>query len=147
MRFTSAFLLVLLQTVLIMTLLSVESPYFFSALPHVHHLLVLLFTISISYKAILLLINKTDALETYRKKTLVPEILISVLVLASGFYMLFANELVTSEKVYHIKGALVLLMIPLGIVGFKKKKKALAAIVMLTLLSIYAYMITTQYIL
>ena len=39
------------------------SYYFFDGLPHVHHLLVLLFTISITYKAILLLGNKLEKLE------------------------------------------------------------------------------------
>ena len=130
-----------------MTLLAAESPYFFAQLPHVHHLLVLLFTVSISYKAVLLLSNKLEKLEAYRKKTLVPEILISVFVLVTGFYMLFANELAKANSVYHTKGGLVLLMIPLGIIGFKKKNKVLATIVMLTLLGIYTYMITTQYIL
>lgn len=113
---------------------------------HFHHLVVLLLTLSITFKTILLLSGADDKLENFRKKTLVLEMIIATIVLATGFYQFFTIEGVSKNGVYHTKILLVLLSIPLGIVGFKKKKKALAVLSSLLLLGVYGYMIYVHYI-
>lgn len=97
----------------------------FTGLKHLHVLLISLFVISVLIKAILLLVNQ-DKFDAYRKKTKVPEMVITMLFLVTGIIMISMKGFGGLHYFFHIKLMAIIIAIPLAIVGFKKKNKALA---------------------
>jgi mono/diheme cytochrome c family protein len=91
---------------------------------HSHYLFVIVFTLIYLVKTILLLSDRDELLEKFRKKTKVVEMIVSFGFLATGIYLLTQLPVVTSLHI--IKIVLVLLSIPLAVVGYKKKNKVLA---------------------
>ena len=108
-------------------------------LKHTHTLLVTLFVLSMLIKTILLLMNKLESLSNYRKKMMVPEMIIATLFLITGLWMFVEAELYTYFNWYWVKILLVLSTIPLGIVAFKKQNKILGIIVLIILIGIMGY--------
>ena len=102
---------------------------------HTHKLVVVLFLLIYLLKAILLLTNKKDALATFTKKVKVPEMIISVLFLATGGYML--SQLPEIKTLQWVKLAAVFASIPLAVIGFKKHNKALAVLSVLLIIAAY----------
>jgi uncharacterized membrane protein SirB2 len=102
---------------------------------HTHTLSVILFLILYLVKTILLVSGKEKSLEKLTKITRWPERIISILFLGTGIF-LYLN---TGNKslFLHIKIALVIASIPLAIVGFKRKKSALAVLSVLLLFGAY----------
>lgn len=98
----------------------------YTGLKHLHLLLVVLFTLSILIKAILVLTNSTK-FEVYRKKTKVPEMVITMLFLVTGIIMFFVRG-GGYHFFMHIKLTVMVIAIPLAIIGFKKKNKALGLV-------------------
>ncbi len=93
---------------------------------HSHTLFVVLFTLIYLIKTILLLSDKEELLEKFKKKTKVTEMIVSFGFLATGiFLMTQAPEI---NKFMIIKLVLVFASIPLAVVGFKKKNKILATL-------------------
>lgn len=92
---------------------------------HTHYLCVVLFTLIYLVKTILLLSDRHDLLESFRKKTKVVEMIVSFGFLATGIYLMLQLPVVSTLLI--VKIVLVLLSIPLAVVGFKKKNKVLAA--------------------
>ncbi len=97
----------------------------YTGLKHLHILLIALFVISVLIKAILLLINE-DKFDAYRKKTKVPEMIITMLFLVTGIIMIGTKGFGGLHYFFHIKLTAIVVAIPLAIVGFKKKNKALS---------------------
>jgi len=92
---------------------------------HTHYLCVILFTLIYLVKTILLLSDRYELLEGFRKKTKVPEMIVSFGFLATGIYLM--TQLPVIPAMLIVKIALVVLSIPLAVVGFKKKNKVLAS--------------------
>lgn len=99
---------------------------------HTHYLVVTLFLLIYVIKTILLLSNKNDLLAKFTKFIKVPEMIISILFLATGIFL--ATQLPFGGKfdyLFFIKIAMVLISIPLAVIGFKKSNKILAALSLL----------------
>lgn len=95
---------------------------------YVHIATVLLFLFSFLYKTLLLFTDETRALESYKKKTIVAEGVISLLFLITGIYMLtsFGMDWLKHSPWFHIKLTLVIIALPLGFIGFKRRNKMMA---------------------
>lgn len=93
---------------------------------HSHYLFVVLFTLIYLVKTILLLSDKDELLEKFKKKTKVIEMIVSFGFLATGIYLM--TQLPSVSTLLIIKIALVFLSIPLAVIGFKKKNKVLASL-------------------
>lgn len=102
---------------------------------HTHLLTVILFLTIYLIKTILLLMNKEEALAKFSKGFKVPEMIISVLFLATGVYMM--TQLPEIKSLLIIKISAVFLSIPLAVVGFKKKNKILAVASLLLIIGAY----------
>ena len=93
---------------------------------HTHYLFVVLFTLIYLIKTILLLSDRDELLEKFKKKTKVIEMIVSFGFLATGIFLLTQVPVITTLMI--IKIVLVLLSIPLAVVGYKKKNKVLATL-------------------
>lgn len=93
---------------------------------HSHYLFVVLFTLIYLIKTILLLSDKDELLEKFKKKTKVAEMIVSFGFLATGVFLLTQLPVITTVMI--IKIVLVVLSIPLAVVGYKKKNKVLATL-------------------
>jgi mono/diheme cytochrome c family protein len=93
---------------------------------HSHYLFVVLFTLIYLVKTILLLSDKDELLEKFKKKTKVLEMIVSFGFLATGIYLM--TQMPEIPTLMFIKITVVFLSIPLAVVGFKKKNKVLAAL-------------------
>ena len=92
---------------------------------HTHYLMVVLFTLIYLIKTILLLSDRDELLEKFKKKTKIAEMIVSFGFLATGIFLMTKTEI----NMYHIiKISLVFLSIPLAVVGFKNKNKVLASL-------------------
>ncbi len=92
---------------------------------HTHYLCVVLFTLIYLVKTVLLLSDRHELLESFRKKTKILEMIVSFGFLATGVYLMFQLPFVSTLLV--VKIALVIASIPLAVIGFKKKNKVLAS--------------------
>lgn len=107
----------------------------FTGMLHTHVFVVVLFLLIYLVKTILLLTNKENILNTVTRKLKVPEMIISFLFLATGIYLWINSGSI--DTWFYFKLIAVFASVPLAIIGFKRKKKALAVIAILLL--IYAY--------
>lgn len=109
----------------------------FDGIKHTHTLLVTLFLLSSLVKTFILLANKTTMLDTYRRKLMIPEMVLATLFLATGLYMWHIIGWASIGGWFHLKITLVLIAIPLGIVGFRKQNKILSSLS--TLMFLYVF--------
>ncbi len=93
---------------------------------HLHYLFVVVFTLIYLVKTILLLSDKFELLETFRRKTRVLEIIVSFGFLATGVYLVVHLPVMNMFLISKI--ILIVLSIPFAIIGFKKKNKILASL-------------------
>jgi uncharacterized membrane protein SirB2 len=93
---------------------------------HTHYLMVVLFTLIYLIKTILLLSDRDELLEKFKKKTKVAEMVVSFGFLATGIFLM--TQLPEINNLLIIKLVLVVLSIPLAVIGFKKKNKVLATL-------------------
>lgn len=107
----------------------------FTALYHTHKLVVLLFVAIYVIKTILLVLNKTETLDTFSKRFKIPEMVISLLFLLTGGYLLM--HIASFDVLFIIKLAFIFASIPLAVVGFKKRKKVFALIALGLLFGAY----------
>jgi uncharacterized membrane protein SirB2 len=91
----------------------------------IHVLTVLLFFGSILIKTILLLSN-SSAFEKVRKRFMIPEMLLGILLLTTGVMQLVRIGFDGLGGWFHLKLTLVVVAIPLAIIGFRKRSKWLA---------------------
>jgi len=110
----------------------------FDIILNIHKYAVLLFILSFLVKTILLFLNKKKALESYRKKLLVPETIIALIFLVAGVYLLI-NSAVKGEVWLWVKLIIVLAAIPIGIIAFKKQNKWLALLSLIAFLVAYRF--------
>ncbi len=107
----------------------------FDNLKLIHLISVNLFLLIYLIKTPLLLFNADQALAKITKSTKVLEMIISVVFLASGVWLIVLQEML--ETMMIVKLGLVIISIPLAIIGFKKRKKVLAILAFLMLISTY----------
>ncbi len=96
----------------------------YTGLLHSHKLFVILFLLHYVLKLVLLLLNRTEHLERYSQKTRIIEMIISVGFLLTGGGMLIKGAAITNFII--IKLICVFASIPIAVIGFKRKNKALA---------------------
>ncbi|REJ82862.1 MAG: hypothetical protein DWQ44_01725 [Bacteroidetes bacterium] len=103
-------------------------------LAKIHMISVLIFLVTYLIKTVLLFSSKSG-LDSYSRITKVPEMIISTLFLVTGVWLLVILE---GVKFFHIiKFAFIFIAIPLGVIGFKKKRKALALLSTLLIIGSY----------
>ena len=107
----------------------------FESIKLIHKIVVILFLLIYFVKTILLISNKEDALTKLTKIIKIPEMIISVLFLATGIYLL--TQLGEIKPLMIIKIGLVFLSIPIAIIGFKKRNKILGALSLLMITASY----------
>jgi len=107
----------------------------YTGILHLHATVVLLFLIIYLIKTVLLLFNKDQMMDLFVKRTKILEMIVSTLFLVSGIYLF----IYTGNKVplLYVKVGLVLVVIPLAVVGFKRKNKILASLSFIIILGIY----------
>lgn len=102
---------------------------------YTHLVSVNLFLLIYLIKTILLIANKEDGLAKFTRVVKVPEMIISVLFLITGVYML--TQIPAINTLLIIKIIAVFVSIPLAVIGFKKKKKALAILSFVLIVAAY----------
>jgi mono/diheme cytochrome c family protein len=96
---------------------------------HLHITIVVLFMVWFAYKAFLLLTGKNAQLDSLRAKFKLVDIILGVLILATGGYLI--AKLGHPPLYMMVKLGLVLALIPMGIVAINKKIKPMAIVVLL----------------
>jgi uncharacterized membrane protein SirB2 len=104
---------------------------------HLHLTVIILFLIFLIFKTILLLANKTELLDKIREKTKIVDIILGTLILVTGGYLLVILHSDNVDSYLIGKILLMLAGIPLGIIGIKKKNKAMAILSVIIFLFIY----------
>lgn len=107
----------------------------FTALYHTHKAVVLLFAAIYLIKTVLLLLDSNNALDKFTKFIKIPEMIISLLFLATGGYLIM--DIANFGMLFILKLVFVLGAIPLAVIGFKKKKKLFALISILLIIGAY----------
>lgn len=106
----------------------------YKAIFYTHWVSVTLFLLIYLVKTILLLSNN-QGLDKISKAIKVPEMIVSFLFLITGVYMLTQIPVINTFMI--IKIIAIVAAIPLAVVGFKKKNKALAIISFLLIVAAY----------
>jgi mono/diheme cytochrome c family protein/uncharacterized membrane protein SirB2 len=106
-----------------------------TAFLHTHVLVVVLFLLLFTAKAVLLLLNKIETLEKVRSYTKILDIIFGTLILITGGYLIFNYNGIPTWLI--VKIVLVLIAIPLGIVGLKRHNKVLAVLAFLIFIYVY----------
>lgn len=112
--------------------------FMFTGILHTHKTTVIIYFLIFTTKVILLLMNKKEPLQKFRKKTLViGEMIIPLVFIGTGIYLAMNSGIINVGNWFWIKIGLIALIIPIGIVAFRKENKMLA--VLGWLLFIYVY--------
>ncbi|MEZ4684809.1 MAG: cytochrome c [Bacteroidia bacterium] len=109
-------------------------PAAYTGVKHTHVLVVTLFLLLYLYKGFLLLSGRHEQLDRFSQKFRVPEMIISFLFLITGGLMLI-DGVVTTMLIAKI--AIVFASIPLAVIGFKRKNKALGLLSVVLLIAAY----------
>jgi uncharacterized membrane protein SirB2 len=107
----------------------------FQNLTTVHWISVCLFLLIYLVKTSLLLANKNEALEKFKKMTKVLEMIVSVVFLGTGIYLMTQIPVINGLLI--IKLVAVALSIPVAIIGFKKNNKGLATLSLLLIIGAF----------
>lgn len=102
---------------------------------HSHITIVTLFLLFLLFKTILLLAGKKELLAKVRTKGKMADPILGTLMLITGGYLLSLYD--TVPTYLWVKAIIVILVIPIGIIAFKKENKILAVIGLL--LTVYIY--------
>ena len=100
-----------------------------------------LFIIDYVVKSMLLVFDKNTALDKYKAYTKVISMIISTIFLVTGIYWLTQIGMKNIGGWFHLKLTLTIVGLVLGIIGFKKKNKAMVLIS--TFLFVYIYFLST----
>ena len=107
----------------------------FTGMLHTHKLVVTLFLLLYLIKTVLLLLNKSQALQNFSKKTKVLEIIISTAFLLTGIYLAYNSGSIGS--LFWIKIICVAASIPLAVLAFKKSNKGFAILALVLIIAAY----------
>lgn len=100
-----------------------------------HRISAVVFLLIYLIKTFLLVANQHNTLERVTRATKVTEMIVSTLFLVTGVWMFVEIGSIKTFQIYKLVA--VFAAIPLAIVGFKKKKKALAVISLLLIIAAY----------
>jgi uncharacterized membrane protein SirB2 len=115
----------------------------YTTLLHLHMGFAILFLLTYSIKSILFLTGKTEAYLSFKKKTIIPETVFSVIFLVLGIWMMiFRFQTGTYDHWVDPKITMALAAIPVGIIGFKKENKMLVGFSWLLFLAALALGLT-----
>ena len=115
----------------------------YSALLHTHELLITLYVIIFTIKMVLMLLNKSDSLARFRKRTLVVgEMVIPTLFIITGIILAVMAQTGFGDTWFLIKMILIAISVVTGLIGFRKNSKFLAILTFL----IFIYTIMLSYI-
>jgi len=115
----------------------------YSILLHTHELLITLYVIIFTIKVVLLLINNTESLANFRKRTrVVGEMILPSLFLITGIILAVMSKTGFGDNWFLIKMCLIALSVGTGIVAFNKNSKILGILTFL----IFIYVIMLSYI-
>ncbi len=109
----------------------------YTGLTHTHVLMSALFLFSLLLKSVFLFSGNDEMLERFKRKFKIPEIVVDSLMLLTGIYLAFNSGWTTQGSWFWIKLAAFIAAVPMSIIAFRKKQKALALLSLLLLL--YAY--------
>jgi uncharacterized membrane protein SirB2 len=109
-------------------------PAAYTGVKHTHVLVVTLFLLLYLIKGGLLLAGRNEQLDSFSKKLRIPDMIVSFLFLITGGLMLI-DGVVTTMLIAKI--AIVFASIPLAVVGFKRKNKALGLLSVVLLIAAY----------
>jgi uncharacterized membrane protein SirB2 len=109
----------------------------FSNILLTHKIVVTLYLLFTLVKVGMLLFAKRENTTKFRKKTMFIEITLSVLFLFSGLYLAFNSGAVREGNWFWGKVVLIIAVIPIGIIAFRKFNKALGILALLILIYIY----------
>ncbi len=112
---------------------------------HFHILLASLFVLSFFTKAILLISGNLEKLAIYKKKTFIVEMIIELLVVVTGAHLIWLYGFHSLAEWFHWKLTLLVIGIPLGVIGFRKKSKILVLLSSLIFIYILILSLTDNY--
>ncbi len=101
-----------------------------------HKYIVMLYVTFYLIKLIALMVTNAESFGKFRKKTMAVEMGLSTLFLITGL-ILAANSAQVGQTWFIVKIILILAVIPIGIIGFRKRSKALAFLGLIILVYIF----------
>jgi cytochrome c5 len=104
---------------------------------HTHTLIVTLYVLQLLAKVIMLGMGKHEALDKFSAKTKIPHIVLATLMVATGIFLMIKSPTGTQPYIF-VKLGLVLVSIPVGIIGMKRKSMMLATMALLILIGVFA---------
>ena len=107
----------------------------------IHTASAILFILDYLVKSILLVTDNSSALDKYKGYTKVISMVISTVFLVSGIYLISQIGMKTIGGWFHLKLTLTIVALVLGIIGFKKKNKAMVLIS--AFFFVYIYFLST----
>ena len=107
----------------------------------IHTASAILFILDYLVKSILLVTDNTSALDKYKGFTKVISMVISTVFLVSGIYLISQIGMKTIGGWFHLKLTLTIVALVLGIIGFKKRNKAMVLIS--AFFFVYIYFLST----
>ena len=107
----------------------------------IHTASAILFILDYLVKSVLLLTDNSSALDKYKGYTKVISMVISTVFLVSGIYLISQIGMKTIGGWFHLKLTLTIVALVLGIIGFKKKNKAMVLIS--AFFFVYIYFLST----
>jgi cytochrome c5 len=110
---------------------------------HLHVTVVVILLLFVLFKTILLVANRIELLDRIRAKTKVVDIILGILVLATGIFLTTLKQSV--EPYLWTKIILVLVSIPIGIIGLKSRNKLLAILSVILIIYVYGIGETHSY--
>lgn len=102
---------------------------------HLHLTSVIIFLLIYLFRTSLLVLNKTEQLETLKRKTKVLEMIVSTLFLITGVYMM--TQIPEIKTMLIVKIIIVLASIPIAVIAYKKSNKALAILSLVMIILSY----------
>lgn len=100
-----------------------------------HRIIVTAFLFFFLFKTVLLITGKTELLNSVRSKTKIIDMVLGVLIIATGVYLMILTK--NHSMWINIKALMVLGAIPIGIIAMKKSNLIMAIIVNLLLIGAY----------
>ena len=107
----------------------------------IHTASAILFILDYLVKSILLVTDNSSALDKYKGYTKVISMVISTVFLVSGIYLISQIGMKTIGGWFHLKLTLTIVALVLGIIGFKKRNKAMVLIS--AFFFVYIYFLST----
>jgi len=109
----------------------------FSNILITHKIVVSLYLLFFLIKVVMLLVAKPEKAMGFRKRTMWMEMTLSVLFLITGLYLAFNSGEVRVGNWFWGKVVLIVAVVPIGIIAFRKMNKMLAILALLILIYIY----------